>query len=97
MGLGVVEDLLLISSGSQASSACFELLRLFAASDRRAQERVKLYEDKLEEVQGEMDEDDQVEIPERRKCEEEALVRIREMLQNLKPGRKTPPPQCSKT
>ena len=31
------------------------------------------------------------------KCEEEALVRIREMLQNLKPGRKTPPPQCSKT
>ena len=97
VGLGVVEDLLLISSGNQANSACFELLRLFAASDRRAQERVKLYEDKLEEVQGEMDEDDQVEIPERRKCEEEALVRIREMLQDLKPGRKTPPPQCSKT
>ena len=66
-GAGVVEDLLSFSAGNQANSACFELLRLFAPFDKHAQERVKLYEDKLEEVHGEICEDDLLEG--RRKCE----------------------------
>ena len=86
-GAGVVEDLLSFSAGDQANSPCFELLRLFAPFDKHAQERVKLYEDKLEEVHGEICEDDLLEG--RRKCEKGCICANSSTKQHTQPEHNT--------